>query len=93
MMNHKNMDKLNRLLYYLVIPVMILEFILSDFKIITFTRALFVLSLVIFLILIGISMLYKKKNPDYEFKVNVMYTRVLFVIVLMECFYYSGFFR
>lgn len=93
MINDAVMDKLNQILYYVVVPVMILQFILSDFHVITFTKELFMISVIVFFLLVGISLVYKKKNPEYEFKVNVMYTRILFVVVLMECFYYSGFFR
>ena len=34
-----------------------------------------------------------RKHPDYEFKVNDLYTKLLFVVILMECFYTAGFFN
>lgn len=92
-MNEKTMNLINKILYYIVAPILILEFILSDMHIISFTKILFIASVVILLVLCAIAFFYKKKHPDYEFKVNEMYTRILFVIILLECFYSAGFFK
>ena len=79
-MNEKTMNLVNKILYYIVAPILILEFILTDLQIITFTKILFIASVIVLLILCAISFLYKKKHPDYEFKANEMYTRILFAI-------------
>lgn len=92
-MNENTMNLINKILYYVVAPILILEFILTDLQIISFTKILFIASVAVLLILCIISFLYKKKNPDYEFKVNEMYTRILFAIILLECFYSAGFFN
>lgn len=92
-MNDKTMDIINKILYYVVAPILILEFILSDIGILKFTGAIFVVSLMILLVLIVITVLYKRKHPDYDFKANDLYTKILFVIILMECFYTAGFFN
>lgn len=92
-MNEKTMNLINKILYYIVAPILILEFILTDLKIISFTKVLFIASVAVLLILCAISFLYKRKHQDYEFKVNEMYTRILFAIVLLECFYSAGFFK
>ena len=89
-MNEKTMNLVNKILYYIVAPILILEFILTDLQIITFTKILFIASVIVLLILCAISFLYKKKHPDYEFKANEMYTRILFAIILLECFYSSN---
>ena len=92
-MNNKTMDIINIVLYYVVAPILVLEFILSDIGLLKFTGAIFIVSLVILLVLIAITVLYKRKHPDYYFKANDLYTKILFVIILMECFYTAGFFN
>ena len=92
-MNNKTMDIINVVLYYVVAPILVLEFILSDIGLLKFTGAIFIVSLVILLVLIAITVLYKRKHPDYDFKANDLYTKILFVIILMECFYTAGFFN
>lgn len=92
-MNNKTMDIINIVLYYVVAPILVLEFILSDIGLLKFTGAIFIVSLVILLVLIAITVLYKRKHPDYDFKANDLYTKILFVIILMECFYTAGFFN
>ena len=87
------MDIINVVLYYVVAPILVLEFILSDIGLLKFTGAIFIVSLVILLVLIAITVLYKRKHPDYDFKANDLYTKILFVIILMECFYTAGFFN
>ena len=87
------MDLINTILYYVVAPILVLEFILSDIGLLKFTGAIFIVSLVILLVLIAITVLYKRKHPDYDFKANDLYTKILFVIILMECFYTAGFFN
>ena len=56
-MNDKMMDKINIVLYYVVVYI------------------------------------YKRKHPDYEFKANDLYTKLLVVVILIECFYTAGFFN
>lgn len=92
-MNDKTMNIINIILYYVVAPILVLEFLLSDMKIITFTKTIYGISIAVMLVLIGISSYYKKKNPDYEFKANDLYTKIIVVIILMECFYTAGFFN
>ena len=92
-MNGKTMNLINKILYYVIAPILILEFILTDLHIISFTKILFIASVVVLLILCAISFFYKKQHPDYEFKANEMYTRILFAIILLECFYSAGFFK
>ncbi|MCD8020007.1 MAG: hypothetical protein LUF92_10635 [Clostridiales bacterium] len=92
-MNDKLMDKINIILYYILAPILVLEFLLSDMGIINFTAILFGVSLAVLFIFIAIVLFYKRKNPDYEFKANEMYTRVLVVAILLECFYNAGFFN
>lgn len=53
-MNDKMMDKINITLYYVVAPILVLEFLLTDLGIIAFTVPLFVVSVVVLLVLIGI---------------------------------------
>lgn len=76
-MNEKTMNLINKILYYVIAPILILEFILTDLHIISFTKILFIASVVVLLILCAISFFYKKQHPDYEFKANEMYTRIL----------------
>ena len=78
-MNEKTMNLINKILYYVIAPILILEFILTDLHIISFTKILFIASVVVLLILCVISFFYKKQHPDYEFKANEMYTRILFL--------------
>ena len=92
-MNNKTMDIINIVLYYVVAPILVLEFILSDIGLLKFTGAIFIVSLVILLVLIAITVLYKRKHPDYDFKANDLYTKILVVIILMECLYTAGFFN
>lgn len=92
-MNEKTMNIINVILYYVVAPILVLEFLLADLKVITFTKIIFGISVLVFGILVGIIYFYKRKHPDYEFKVNDLYTKILFVIILMECFYSAGFFQ
>ena len=87
-MNEKTMNLINKILYYVIAPILILEFILTDLH-----KILFIASVVVLLILCAISFFYKKQHPDYEFKANEMYTRILFAIILLECFYSAGFFK
>ena len=75
-MNEKTMNLINKILYYVIAPILILEFILTDLHIISFTKILFIASVVVLLILCAISFFYKKQHPDYEFKANEMYTRI-----------------
>lgn len=92
-MNDKMMDKINIALYYVVAPILVLEFLLTDLGIIEFTVPLFVVSVVVLLVLIGIVFFYKRKNPEYEFKANDLYTKLLVIVILIECFYTAGFFN
>ena len=92
-MNDKMMDKINIALYYVVAPILVLEFLLTDLGIIEFTVPLFVVSVVVLLVLIGIVFFYKRKNPEYEFKSNDLYTKLLVIVILIECFYTAGFFN
>lgn len=92
-MNDKTVDLINRILYYVVAPVLVLEFILSDIGLLKFTGLIFVVSLTILFVLIAIVVVYKRKHPDYDFRANDLYTKILFVIILMECFYTAGFFN
>ena len=92
-MNDKMMDKINIALYYVVAPILVLEFLLTDLGIIAFTVTLFVVSVVVLLVLIGIVFFYKRKNPEYEFKANDLYTKLLVIVILIECFYTAGFFN
>ena len=92
-MNDKMMDKINIVLYYVVAPILVLEFLLTDLGIIEFTAPLFVVSVVVLLVLIGIVFFYKRKNPGYEFKANDLYTKLLVIVILIECFYTAGFFN
>lgn len=87
------MDKINIALYYVVAPILVLEFLLTDLGIIEFTVPLFVVSVVVLLVLIGIVFFYKRKNPEYEFKANDLYTKLLVIVILIECFYTAGFFN
>lgn len=92
-MNDKIMDKINIILYYVVAPVLVLEFLLTDLGIIAFTIPLFAGSALVLLALIAVSFFYKRKYPEYDFKANDFYTKILVVIILMECFYTAGFFN
>lgn len=92
-MNEKTIDIINKLLYYVIAPILILEFLLADLKILPFTKEIFIVSVVVLLVFCGLSFFYKKKHPDYEFKANEMYTRILVAIVILECFYSAGFFE
>ena len=92
-MNDKIMDKINIILYYVVAPVLVLEFLLTDLGIIAFTIPLFAGSALVLLALIAVSFFYKRKHPEYDFKANDFYTKILVVIILMECFYTTGFFN
>lgn len=92
-MNDKIMDKINIILYYVVAPVLVLEFLLTDLGIIAFTIPLFAGSALVLLALIAVSFFYKRKHPEYDFKANDLYTKILVVIILMECFYTAGFFN
>ena len=92
-MNDKMMDKINIALYYVVAPILVLEFLLTDLGIIEFTVPLFVVSVVVLLVLIGIVFFYKRKYPEYEFKANDLYTKLLVIVILIECFYTAGFFN
>ena len=75
-MNEKTMNLINKILYYVIAPILILEFILTDLHIISFTKILFIVSVVVLLILCAISFFYKKQHPDYEFKANEMYLQL-----------------
>ena len=92
-MNNKIMDKINIILYYVVAPVLVLEFLLKDLGIIAFTIPLFAGSALVLLALIVVSFFYKRKHLEYDFKANDFYTKILVVIILMECFYTAGFFN
>lgn len=92
-MNDKTMNLINKVLYYVVAPILILEFILSDIGVLKFTGVMFGVSLVVLLVLVAVTFFYKRNHPDYEFKVNDLYTKLLFVVILMECFYTAGFFN
>lgn len=87
------MDKINIILYYVVAPVLVLEFLLTDLGIIAFTIPLFAGSALVLLALIAVSFFYKRKHPEYDFTANDFYTKILVVIILMECFYTAGFFN
>ena len=63
-MNEKTMNLINKILYYVIAPILILEFILTDLHIISFTKILFIASVVVLLILCAISFFYKKQHPD-----------------------------
>lgn len=54
-MNDKIMDKINIILYYVVAPVLVLEFLLTDLGIIAFTIPLFAGSALVLLALIAVS--------------------------------------
>ena len=54
-MNEKTMNLINKILYYVIAPILILEFILTDLHIISFTKILFIASVVVLLILCAIS--------------------------------------
>ena len=43
-MNEKTMNLINKILYYVIAPILILEFILTDLHIISFTKILFIAS-------------------------------------------------
>lgn len=92
-MNEKTINILNIILYYVAAPILVLEFVLADLNIISFTLPLFLVSMIILFILIAITMIYKKNNPKYEFKPNELYMRLLFLVVLVECFSTAGFFN
>lgn len=66
-MNDKIMDKINIILYYVVAPVLVLEFLLTDLGIIAFTIPLFAGSALVLLALIAVSFFYKRKHPEYDF--------------------------
>ena len=91
-MNEKTMNIINTILYYVVAPLIVLEFVLSDLGLIPFTKYLFAGSVAVFLILAGIAFVYKRKHPEYDFKANDLYTKIVFLVILMECFYTAGFF-
>lgn len=92
-MTEKSMNIINIILYYVVAPLLVLEFILSDLGIIKYTVMLFAVSAGVLIVLAGISYFYKRKHPDYEFKANDLYTKIVFLIILMECLYTAGFFK
>lgn len=92
-MNEKTMNIINCILYYVIAPALFLEFVLSDFGIIAFTTVLYITSIIVVLIFVGVAFFYKKQNPKYDFKPNDMYTKIMFLLVLMECFHFSGFFN
>ena len=58
-MNDKIMDKINIILYYVVAPVLVLEFLLTDLGIIAFTIPLFAGSALVLLALIAVSFFIK----------------------------------
>ena len=61
-MNEKTMNLINKILYYVIAPILILEFILTDLHIISFTKILFIASVVVLLILCAISFFYKSSR-------------------------------
>jgi hypothetical protein len=86
-MDQKHVTMCNGLLYYLVAPCLLLYFITIDMGLIN--RSLTMLIILGVLIVIGaaIPMVYKKKNTDYKFDVNSMYSKVMSVLVIWELAY------
>ena len=68
-MNEKTMNLINKILYYVIAPILILEFILTDLHIISFTKILFIASVVVLLILCAISFFYKKQPLSHVWAV------------------------
>lgn len=92
-MSKKAADIANILLYYVVAPILVLEFLLSDLGVLTFTRVIYVVSIAVLVVLIGVVLVYKKKNPDYDFKANDLYTKILVLILIFECLWSGGIFN
>lgn len=86
-MNEKYVSLCNGLLYYLVAPCLLLYFIVIDMGLIS--RSFTMLLIFGALIVIGaaIPMFYKKKNTDYKFDVNSMYSKVMSMLVIWELAY------
>ncbi len=87
------MDRINMILYYILAPLLVVELFLSDLNIIPFTWALFLITLAVLIVFMVLASRYKKNNPDYDYHVPTMYTRILVVIILIECFYTAGFYN
>lgn len=65
------MDKINIILYYVVAPVLVLEFLLTDLGIIAFTIPLFAGSALVLLALIAVSFFYKRKHRNMILKLMI----------------------
>lgn len=93
MMSKKTADIANILLYYVVAPILVMEFLLSDLGLLTFTWVIYAVSIAVLAVLIGIVFVYKKKNPEYDFKANDLYTKLLVLVLIFECLWSAGIFN
>lgn len=92
-MSEKTINIINSILYYVIAPVLVLEFFLSDLGLLPFTKVIFIGSIAVLFVFIAMTYVYKRQHPDYEFKANELYTKIIFLLILFECFYYVGIFK
>lgn len=83
-MSEKYITINNKILYYLVAPCLLLYFVLIDIGVIECTiTGLSIFSIAIILGVV-INMLYKKKNSNYKFEINLYYGKVMMILVFFE---------
>lgn len=78
------MRLLNMLMYYVAAPALVIQLFLIDFGILTFQSVIHLATLVIFFVLVAITSFYKKNHPNFDFKVNDLYEKMIFVLIIME---------
>ena len=83
-MKEKQVTLINKILYYVLTPCLLLYFLLIDMNIMKCTFS--VLSIFSLGIIIGVSIniMYKKKKVDYKFEINSKYAKVMMLLVFLE---------
>lgn len=83
-MKEKEVTVINKALYYVVAPCLLLYFLLIDMSIIKCKFS--VLAVFSIAIIIGVStnIIYKKKKSDYKFHINEKYAKAMMILVFLE---------
>lgn len=83
-MSEKYITINNKILYYLVAPCLLLYFVLIDIGVIECTITGLSIFFIAIILGVVINMLYKKKNSNYKFEINLYYGKVMMILVFFE---------
>ena len=83
-MKESHITIINKILYYIIAPSLLLYFFLIDISIIKCKISILILFSLAIIIAVLLNIIYKKNNSVYKFNINEKYAKGMMILVFLE---------